>query len=112
MYEFTRLEKEPESQPSGSRFGPPRKRTGAGLLDSPQFPPIRPKCFGCSRSLAITEITRHILNCDRVLPRDLARFETALAEFNANPSRAREVVEEFVNRVRLNSDLDVGEQSL
>lgn len=38
MYEFTRLEEEPQPQPSGSRLGPPRKHTGVDLLDPPQFP--------------------------------------------------------------------------
>jgi len=102
MYEFTLREEEPEPQPSGSRFGPPRKYTAASLLDPSQFPSIRPRCFGCSRALAVAEIGRHILNCDRVSIQDLARFKTALSEFEVSPSRALEVVEEFVNRVRLN----------
>jgi len=102
MYEFTRLEEEPEPQTSGRRFGPPRKYTAASLLDPSQFPSIRPRCFGCSRPLAVVEIGQHILNCDRVSIQDLVRFRTALAEFEVNPSRAREVVEEFMNRVRLN----------
>jgi hypothetical protein len=102
MYEFTRLEEEPEPQASGSRFGPPRKYTAASLLDPSQFPSIRPRCFGCSRPLAVAEIGQHILNCDRVSIQDLLRFRTALAEFEVNPSHAREVVEEFMNRVRLN----------
>ncbi len=112
MYDFTRLEEEPEPQTSGWRFGPPRKITTAGLLDPPQFPSIRPRCFGCSQRLEVDEIGRHILSCDRVLAQDLARFHTALAEFEANPSRAREVVEGFVYRVRLNRHFDVGDQSL
>jgi hypothetical protein len=112
MYEFTGLREEPEPQASGSRFGPPRKHTAAGLLDPPQFPPIRPRCFGCSQPLVVAEISRHILSCDRVLAQDLARFKTALAEFKANPSRAREIVEEFVNRVRMNLGFDVGDQFL
>jgi len=111
MYEFTKLEEEPEPQPYGSRFGPPRKGTGAGILDSPQFPPVRPKCFGCSQPLAVAEIGSHILSCDQVSAQDLARFETAQAEFHVNPDRAREVVEGFVNRVRFNSALDAGHQS-
>ena len=106
MYEFTRLEEEPEAQASGNRLGPPRKNTAAGFQDSPQFPPIRPKCFGCSKPLAIAEIGRHILSCDKVSFQDLARFKSALAEFQANPSRAREVVEEFVTRLRLNRRFD------
>ena len=102
MYEFTRLEEQPEPQASGSRFGPPRKYTAASLLDPSQFPSIRPRCFGCSQPLAIAEIGRHILNCDRVSVQDLVRFKTARSEFEVSPNRAREVVEEFVNRVRLN----------
>jgi len=43
----------------------------------------------------VAEISRQILNCDKVSSQDLARFKTALAEFKANPSRAREVVEGF-----------------
>lgn len=35
-----------EPQSSGSRFGPPRKYIAAGLLDSPQFPRLHPRCFG------------------------------------------------------------------
>jgi hypothetical protein len=62
--------------------------------------------------LVVAEISRHILSCDRVLAQDLTRFKTALAEFKANPSRAREIVEEFVNRVRMNRGFDVGDQSL
>jgi hypothetical protein len=112
MYELSRLEEEPEPQASGSRFGPPRKYTAASLLGPPQFPPIRARCFGCSRPLVIAEIGRHILICNRVLSQDLARFKIALAEFQANPSRAREVVEEFVNRVRTNRGFDVGDKSL
>jgi hypothetical protein len=38
MHKFTRAEEEPEPQPSGSRFGPPRKYTSAGLLDQPSSP--------------------------------------------------------------------------
>lgn len=112
MYEFNRLEEEPEPQASGRRFGPPRKHTRVGLLDPAQFPPIRPRCFGCSQPLAVAEISRHILNCDKVSAQDLARFKTALVEFKANPSRAREVVEGFMNRIRLNRDFDVGGESL
>lgn len=112
MYEFTRLEGEPEPQASGDRFGPPRKHTTAGFLDSPQFPSIRPKCFGCYQPLVIAEIGRHVLNCEKVSFQDLARFKSALAEFQANPSRAREVVAEFVNRIRLNSGFDVGDDAL
>ncbi len=111
MYEFTRLEQEPEPQASGSRLGPPRKNIAAGLLDQPQFPSIRPRCFGCSQRLEAAEIAQHILNCDRVLAQDLARFKTARAEFEANPNCAREVVEDFVNRIRLNRDVD-GEDRL
>jgi hypothetical protein len=51
--------------------------------------------------LAIAEIGRHILNCDWVSIQDLVRFKTALSEFELNPIRAREVVEEFVNRFHL-----------
>lgn len=112
MYEFTRAEEKLESQVSGSRFGPPRKHTAAGLLDPPQVPPIHLRCFGCSQRFLITEISRHILRCDRVVAQDLARFNTALAEFKANPSRAREVAEDVVNRVRLNRGVDVEDQSL
>jgi len=104
MYEFTRLEEEPEPQPSGSRFGPPRKRTGADLLDSPQFPSIHPRCFGCSQRVDVNEIGEHILNCEKVPPEDLARFKTALSEFRANPRRAREVLERFVDRMRTESE--------
>jgi hypothetical protein len=112
MYEFTRLEEEPEPQTSGRHFGPPRKHTAADLLDPPQFPPIRPMCFGCSQPLMIAEIGRHILSCDRVSAQDLARFNTALAEFKASPNRAREVVEQFVNRVRMYRGSDGRDQSL
>jgi hypothetical protein len=112
MYEFNRVEEEPEPQASGRRFGPPRKHTGAGLLDPAQYSPIRPKCFGCSQPLKVTEISQHILSCDKVSPQDLERFKTALAEFKANPSRAREVVEGFANRIRLSNGFDVGDQSL
>jgi hypothetical protein len=112
MYEFARLEEEPEPQACGSRFGPPRKHIAASLLDPPQFSPIRPRCFGYSQPLVVSEIGRHILSCDRVLAQDLARFKTALAEFKVNSRRAREVVEEFVNRVQLNCGFDVGGQSL
>jgi hypothetical protein len=100
MYEFTRLDEQPEPQPSGDRFGPPRKRTGADLLDPSQFPPVRPKCFGCRRSVALTEIGEHIRGCEKVSAEDLARFNTALGEFGLNPSRARELVEEFLSRLR------------
>jgi hypothetical protein len=37
MYEFSRLEEEPEPQASGSRFGPPRKYTAASLLGRRNF---------------------------------------------------------------------------
>jgi hypothetical protein len=106
MYEFTRLEEELQPQPSGSRFGPPRKLITADLLDPHQFPPIRPRCFGCSQAQALAEISRHILSCERVLVQDLERFEAARAEFKANPSRAREVIERFVNRIRMNRRSD------
>lgn len=105
MYDFTPFEKEPEPQVSGRRSGPPRKHTGAGVLDSPQFPSIRPKCFGCSQPLAIDEISEHILNCDSISAQELGRFKTALAEFSANPSRAREVVAEYKNRIGINRTL-------
>ena len=103
MYEFTRLEEEAEPQASGRRFGPPRKYTAASLLDPPQSPPIRVRCFGCQQPFVVAEISRHILSCDRVLAQDLARFKAALAEFKVDPSRAREVVEKFENRVRPNT---------
>ncbi len=112
MYEFTRREEEPEPQGSGSRFGPPGKNIAAGLLDWPQFPRIRPRCFGCSQPMAVAEIGRHILRCDKVPAQDLERFQTAFAEFTLNPSRAREVVEAFVYRVRLRWGFDVDERSL
>jgi len=112
MYEFTKAEEKPEPQASGSRFGPPRKHTAAGLLDPPQVPPIRLRCFGCSQRFLIAEISKHILRCDRVAAQDLARFNAALAEFKANPNHAREVAEDVVNRVRLNRGVDVEEQSL
>jgi hypothetical protein len=112
MYEFNKVEEELEPRASGRRFGPPRKHTGAELLDPAQFPPIRPKCFGCSQPLMVAELRRHILSCDKVSAQDLARFETALVEFNANPSRAREVLERFVNRMRLNRGYDPEDQSL
>lgn len=102
MYEFTRREGELEPQASGDRFGPPHKHIATGFLDSPQFPSIRPKCFGCFQPLMIAEIRGHILNCDKVSFQDLARFKSAMVEFQANPRRAREVAEEFLNRVRLN----------
>jgi len=111
MYEFTKAEEKPEPQASGSRFGPPRKHTAAGLLDPPQGPPIRLRCFGCSQPFLIAEISRHILRCDRVVAQDLARFNAALAQFKANPSRARQVAEDVVNRVRLNRGVDVEDQS-
>jgi hypothetical protein len=60
----------------------------------------------------IAEIGRHILSCSKVLAKDLARFRLALVEFEANPSGAREVVEEFVIRVRMNRGPDEGDQSL
>jgi hypothetical protein len=103
MDEFTEHEKEPEIQTSGRRLGPPRKHIGTGLLDSPQFPPVRPRCFGCSQPLAIAEIGQHIVNCERVSVQDLVRFKTALAEFKTNPSRAQEIVEAFVVRIRSES---------
>jgi hypothetical protein len=112
MYEFTRREEEAEPQSSGNRFGPPRKNIAAGLLDSPQFPRIRPRCFGCSQPMAIAEIGRHVLSCEKVLARDLARFETAIAEFTLNPRRAREVAQAFVSRVRRSWGLDVDDRSL
>jgi hypothetical protein len=102
MHEFTRFEEEPEPQPSGGRFGPPRKNICVDLLDPSQFPSIHPGCFGCFQPLAVAEIGQHILSCERVTIRDLARFKTALAEFKENPSRAREVLEEFLNRIRMN----------
>lgn len=52
--------------------------------------------------MTVGEIGRHILNCDKVVAQDLLRFQNALADFTTNPSRAREVLEEFVHRVRLN----------
>jgi hypothetical protein len=112
MYEFTRREEEPEPQSSGNRFGPPHKIIAAGVLDSPGFPRIRPRCFGCSRPMEVAEIGRHVLSCDKVLAEDLARFEIALAEFTLNPRRAREVAEAFVNRVRRNWGFDEGDRSL
>jgi hypothetical protein len=38
MYEFNKMEGEPEPQASGRRFGPPRKHTATGLLDPAQYP--------------------------------------------------------------------------
>ena len=102
MYEFIQIGEEPEPQASGDRFGPPRKYTAAGLLDPSHFPSIRPRCFGCSRPVAVAEIGLHVLNCDRVSIQDLVRFKTARAEFEANPSRAPQLVEQFVTRFRLN----------
>jgi hypothetical protein len=112
MYEVTKVEEKAEPQASGSRFGPPHKHTTAGLLDPPQVPPIRLRCFGCSQRFLIAEISRHILKCDRVVAQDLARFNTALSAFKANPSRARQVAEHFVNRVRLNRGVDVEDPPL
>ena len=60
----------------------------------------------------IAEIGRDVLNCEKVSFQDLARFKSAIAEFEMNPSRAREVVAEFVNRVRLNYGFDMGSQFL
>jgi hypothetical protein len=100
MYNFTASEKELEPQSSGRGFGPPCKYTAAGLLDPPHLPPIRPRCFGCSEPLLINEIRLHILNCANVLPEDLARFETALTEFEVNPGRAFEIAEALAKRVR------------
>jgi hypothetical protein len=107
MSRFTALEEESAPQASG---GPPRKHRNARLVDRPQFPPIRPRCFGCSQPVVVAEISRHILDCDRVLARDLTRFKTALAEFKSHPRLARAVVEEFVNRVRLNCGLAAGDR--
>lgn len=105
MYEFTVFEKEPEPQTSGRRSDPPRKHTGAGVLEPSQFPSIRPKCFGCSQPLAVDEISEHILSCDSVSAQDLGRFKIALAEVRANPSRAREVVADYENRIGMNHAL-------
>jgi hypothetical protein len=101
MHQFARLEEEPEPQASGSRFGPPRKHTGTSLVDPLQFPSIHPRCLGRSQPLRVAEISQHILSCDRVSAQDLARFKNALAEFEANPSNAREVFERFANRIRM-----------
>jgi len=60
----------------------------------------------------VAEISRHILSCDKASAQDLARFKTAQDEFKANPSRAQEVVEAFLNRIRLNRCFDLGDQSL
>ena len=62
--------------------------------------------------MEIDEIGRHVLSCEKVLAEDLARFETAFAEFTLNPRRAREVAEAFVDRVRRNWGFDEGERSL
>jgi len=62
--------------------------------------------------MALDGIGRHILSCEKVLAQDLARFETAFAEFTLNPRRAREVAEAFANRVRRNWGLDVDDRSL
>jgi hypothetical protein len=59
----------------------------------------------------VTEIGRHVLKCDRVSAPDLARFQSARAEFTENPRRAREVVEEFVHRVRLNYLLERNDEA-
>lgn len=109
MYEFTRWEEEPEPQVSSNRLGPPHKWTSAGLLDPSQFPSIRPRCFGCSQGLTFSEIGHHIRSCDRVSAQDLARFKTALIEFEMNPARAREVVEQFLIRIHMNSGFDTGD---
>jgi hypothetical protein len=106
------FDEEPEPQPFGDRFGPPRKYTAAGLLDPSQFPRIRPKCFGCSRPLSIPEIKRHILSCDQVSALDLARFQIAFAEFNANPMRAREIVKDFLDRLQIDRPFQSGDESL
>ncbi|HTX14009.1 MAG TPA: hypothetical protein VMD77_01855 [Candidatus Baltobacteraceae bacterium] len=50
--------------------------------------------------MALTEIGEHIRGCEKVSAEDLARFNTALGEFGLNLSRARELVEEFLNRLR------------
>jgi hypothetical protein len=78
---------------------------------TPQFPSIRPRCFGCSQPLALAEISRLILSCDRVLVQDLARSKTALAEFRTDPGRAREIAGEFVNRIGMNGGRDVTDPS-
>jgi hypothetical protein len=100
MYDFTPFEKELDPQPSGRRSGPPRKFTAADVLEPPYLPPIRPKCFGCSRPLSLGEIRVHVVNCPSVSAEDLARFEAALAEFQLNPERALEIAQDFVSRVR------------
>lgn len=101
MYWFTPREEEPKPQPFGKRAGePPRKHTLAGLLDPAQFPPIRPRCFGCSQPVAIPELGRHILRCDRVALKDLMRFQEALAEFEVNPARAREIFKGWIRRIQ------------
>ena len=106
MQDFIPFEKEPEPQPAGSRFGPPGKRTGIALLDPSQFPFIHPRCFGCSRRLALADVGQHVLNCEKISAGDLARFKAALGDFQTNPALAREVAQAFIDRFRANGRLD------
>jgi hypothetical protein len=52
--------------------------------------------------MTVGKIRRHVLTCHRVLAQDLARFTTALADFEVNPSRALEIVQDFLNRIGKN----------
>ena len=46
MYEFTRLEGEPEPKASGDRFGPPRKHTTAACWTHLSFLPFVQNALG------------------------------------------------------------------
>lgn len=100
---------------SGALAAAARSALAASTLHTDTRKPIAPNvphAFFRLTRLKKGRIGRHVLSCEKVLAQDLARFETAFAAFTLDPSRAREVVETFVNRVRRNWGLDVDERSL
>jgi hypothetical protein len=95
-HEFTRFEEEREALAAGGRRGPPHKFTAAGVSDPPLFPSM--KCFGCGQIMV--DISVHLENCANASANDLARFQEAQRGFRANPSRAIEVVQGLLDRLR------------
>jgi hypothetical protein len=62
---------------------------------------LRPICWGCHEPIALEAFAEHIESCGAVPAKAAAEFRAATARFKRHPAKAREVVSEFVERLRM-----------